>query len=93
MRRDSGQERECDARVSGKSETCYSMIMSEISDRKLTIEELTTPQVESTDPAYLMWRDERIRKALAADKLHPERRIPMSEILKRFGITSLRRSS
>lgn len=60
--------------------------MSEISDRKPTLEEPTTPQVESTDPAYLKWREEKIRGALADDIAHPELRISLEAIKAWFGI-------
>ena len=61
------------------------MVMREISDRELTIEERTTPQVESTDAAYFVWRDERVRRTMEKDRADPTRRIPQRDVWKRFG--------
>ena len=45
--------------------------------KTLTIEDLTRPAPESTDPEYLAWRDEQVRAALAQVRAEPDSVIPL----------------
>ena len=48
--------------------------MSDVDQQEIlpTVEELTTPQPDSTDPAYLAWIDEKVRKSLKHAEENPE---------------------
>jgi hypothetical protein len=50
------------------------------------LEDFDTAQADSSDPAYLAWRDRKVTAALDAAQAHPERRIPQSEVWKKFGL-------
>ena len=64
------------------------MAMSEISDRKPTIAELTEHQLLTPDPGYWEWREKKIRAAVADDIAHPEARIPLRDMWKQLGLES-----
>lgn len=49
---------------------------------------MTDADAESTDPAYLVWRDEKVTAALAEAQAHPEQRFPQSEVWKKYGLES-----
>lgn len=58
--------------------------LAEPDEKRLTLEELTKPQPESTDPAYLAYVEKKIRQAQAearAGKTHTE-----EEVWKELGI-------
>lgn len=54
--------------------------------KTLTIEDLTRPAPESTDPDYLAWRDEKVRAALAQVRAEPDSVIPLRDVMKQFGL-------
>lgn len=45
-----------------------------------------SPQPESKDPAYLTWKDAKVRAALKEAKDHPEKMIPHAQMRERFGL-------
>lgn len=57
-----------------------------MTDKPPPLDELTTPQAESTDPAYLAWRDAKVRQALAEAKAHPDKMIPEHKVWEKFGL-------
>ncbi len=59
--------------------------MSNIIDKPHS-DDLTKPQAESDDPAYLAWRDAKVKKALDEAKANPGERISQQEIWKKFGL-------
>lgn len=60
-------------------------IMSEITDKPMTLEEATTEQPESTDPDYLAWVNEQIRKG-QEDLKDPAKRHTVEEVLEELGL-------
>ncbi len=62
---------------------CYNQQMS---DTKTDIDELTASQPTASDPAYEKWKERKIARALASSKAHPEKRIPLHVIMKKFGL-------
>lgn len=40
----------------------------------------------SNDPAYLKWRDEKVREALAYANAHPEKMISEQDVWEKFGL-------
>lgn len=53
---------------------------------KLSVKDLTEVSSESNDPAYLAWRDQKVRAALNSAKAHPERRVAQAEVWKKYGL-------
>lgn len=60
--------------------------MSELK-AQMTFEDLTTPSEESErDPGHDAWARAKIEFALKEANEHPERRIPMRQVWKKFGL-------
>ncbi|WP_349365048.1 MAG: hypothetical protein ABL307_07460 [Roseitalea porphyridii] len=53
---------------------------------KPDLRELTEPRPAAGDQEYLDWAERRIRRSLANDDAHPERREPLAAVMKRFGL-------
>lgn len=60
--------------------------MDDTKDRPLTREELTSPQPDSTDPAYLAWRKAKIRAAAKAADESPDDKITLEEMRNKLGL-------
>ncbi len=60
--------------------------MSEVVEKPAIVDDLTTAMPESSEPAYQAWTRARIENSLAEAKSHPENRIPLSKIWKKFGL-------
>ena len=60
--------------------------MKQTETKALSLEDLTKPIGESKDPAYLAWRDEQVRAALARADAHPEKSIPERTMWEKFGL-------
>lgn len=60
--------------------------MSELK-AQMTFEDLTTPSEETErEPEYDAWVRAKIEAALKEANEHPERRIPMRDVWKKFGL-------
>ena len=57
-----------------------------VEQKSLSIDELTTEQPESTDPAYLAWKKAKIEAALKHADEHPDDFLTEQETWKKFGI-------
>lgn len=57
--------------------------MSDLKD-KLSIEELTTPGEESTDPDYLAWREAKVRASLKQVRDNPDSVIPARTVFEKL---------
>lgn len=60
--------------------------MDETKDRPLSLDEATTPQPDSTDPAYLAWRDAKVRAAIKEADESPDDAITLDEAWKKLGL-------
>ena len=60
--------------------------MSDTKARSDDIHDFLRPCAPSRDPAYLAWREAKIRSALAADLSEPEKAIPLEKIWKKYGL-------
>ncbi len=58
--------------------------MADTKQKRLTLAELTEDQPESTDPAYLAWRDAEVRAAIADADANPDDDVSVDELLKKF---------
>lgn len=45
-----------------------------------------TPAPESSDPAYLAWKDAKVRAARKEARAHPEKMVPHAQMRERFGL-------
>ena len=62
------------------------MVISEIKPRPENVNDFLRPAAPSQDPAYLAWRDAKIKRALAAAEAAPEKSIPQRQVWKKFGL-------
>lgn len=60
--------------------------MADVDQKSLTIEEATTRQPESTDPAYLAWKRQKIEAALKHAHDHPDDVLTEQEIWQKHGL-------
>jgi hypothetical protein len=60
------------------------METADIKSREL--DEHLAPAPESADPAYLAWRDAKVRAAQKEAKDHPEKVVPYARMRERFGL-------
>ena len=60
--------------------------MSDTKDRPFTLDEVTKPQPESTDPAYLAWKAAKIREAIQHADEQPDDVLTQAEMEKKFGL-------
>ena len=60
--------------------------MSDTTDKPLTLDELTKPGPESTDPAYLAWKEREIRAAIKEADENPDDFVTLDQIRKHFGL-------
>lgn len=52
------------------------------------IQQSKTTHQASDDPDYLAWKDAKVSKALKEAREKPERRVPQSEVWKKFDLES-----
>lgn len=69
--------------VSGRGR--YNASMSG-TNHKPDLQELTEPRPAVGDQEYLDWAERKIRRSLANDDAHSERRKPLAAVMKRFGL-------
>lgn len=60
------------------------MNTADLKNREL--DEHLRPAPESADPAYLAWRDAKVRAARKEAKDHPEKMIAHAQMRERFGL-------
>lgn len=54
-------------------------------DKRLS-ETLVKPTPESSDPAYLAWRDQQVREAQAQVQMQPNSLIPLKDAMQKYGL-------
>ena len=68
------------------SPLCYITIMSHSKSKTEEPNEPGKADLMSVEPGYDAWAKAKIEKALDEAKRHPERRIPLDKVWKKFGL-------
>ncbi len=60
--------------------------MAETEQNEEIKEETVTPNVDSTEPDYIAWRDAQIREAQESHRQSPDQTIPLKTVMTQFGL-------
>ena len=64
----------------------YRVFMDNADIKSRELDEHLRPAPESSDPAYLAWKDAKVRAARKEAKAHPEKMVSHAQMRARFGL-------